>query len=194
MTTQGAYNFLLHQLLFISALATVLPAQAEDASGAASVTVGGGLAVGPLYEGSSRYAAFPSLKLKAVLPTQDWGTFTAAFPEGLRWDLPGLSPFGVALLVGYDQGRKERIHTLDGRDDYLKGMGNLDSTALVGGRSLLDPAGRPPVRARPAIDPGPQLRWRTPGAYRLPGSRSRHGVPAVFDLDPGLDAVRHLEQ
>jgi outer membrane scaffolding protein for murein synthesis (MipA/OmpV family) len=138
MTTKDNPNSFRHPVMFIIgaalALTLALPAHAalDDSNGTPSVTVGGGIAVGPLYEGSSHYAAFPSLKLKAVLPTQDWGTFTAAFPDGLRWDLPGLAPFGVALLIGYDQGRKERIHTLDGRDDYLKGMGNLDSTALVG--------------------------------------------------------------
>ncbi|WP_016702595.1 MipA/OmpV family protein [Pseudomonas chlororaphis] len=138
MTTKDNPNSFRHPVMFIIgaalALTLALPAHAalDDSNGTPSVTVGGGIAVGPLYEGSSHYAAFPSLKLKAVLPTEDWGTFTAAFPDGLRWDLPGLAPFGVALLIGYDQGRKERIHTLDGRDDYLKGMGNLDSTALVG--------------------------------------------------------------
>lgn len=131
------------------ACAVALPAHANEPS----VTVGGGLAVGPLYEGSSHYAAFPSLKFKAVLPTENWGQFTAAFPDGLRWDLPGLAPFGVALLLGYDQGRKERIHTLDGRDDYLKGMGNLDSTALVGAEAYWTlPAGRLFVRGLQAAD------------------------------------------
>lgn len=134
------------------ACAVALPAHASAAN-EPSVTVGGGLAVGPLYEGSSHYAAFPSLKFKAVLPTENWGRFTAAFPDGLRWDLPGLAPFGVALLLGYDQGRKERIHTLDGRDDYLKGMGNLDSTALVGAEAYwLLPAGRLFVRGLQAAD------------------------------------------
>ncbi|WP_397442711.1 MipA/OmpV family protein [Pseudomonas chlororaphis] len=138
MTTKDNPNSFRHPVMFIIgaalALTLALPAHAalDDSNGTPSVTVGGGIAVGPLYEGSSHYAAFPSLKLKAVLPTEDWGTFAASFPDGLRWDLPGLAPFGVALLIGYDQGRKERIHTLDGRDDYLKGMGNLDSTALVG--------------------------------------------------------------
>lgn len=74
--------------------------------------LGAGVVVSPLYEGSSRYAVFPSLVAKAVMPTENWGTFTAAFPEGLRWDLPNLSTFGVALLVGYDPGRKEKIRTL----------------------------------------------------------------------------------
>jgi len=188
MKTQGAYNFLLHPLLFVSALATVLPAQADEASGTPSVTVGGGLAVGPLYEGSSRYAAFPSLKLKAVLPTQDWGTFTAAFPEGLRWDLPGLSPFGVALLIGYDQGRKERIHTLDGRDDYLKGMGNLDSTALVGAEAYwILPAGRLFVRGLQSTQDrnyGGERLGRT--AYLEAGVATAYPLSSTLTLDSTL--------
>ncbi|ROL81260.1 structural protein MipA [Pseudomonas protegens] len=188
MTTQGAYHFLLHQLLLISALATVLPARSDDANGTASVTVGGGLAVGPLYEGSSRYAAFPSLQLKAVLPTQDWGTFTAAFPEGLRWDLPGLSPFGVALLIGYDQGRKERIHTLDGRDDYLKGMGNLDSTALVGAEAYwILPAGRLFVRGLQSTQDrnyGGESLGRT--AYLEAGVATDYALSSTLTLDSTL--------
>lgn len=52
------------------ACAVALPAHASAAN-EPSVTVGGGLAVGPLYEGSSHYAAFPSLKFKAVLPTEN---------------------------------------------------------------------------------------------------------------------------
>lgn len=79
MTTIGDSNLLKHPVMFITgatlALAMVLPAHAED-SNEPSVTVGGGLAVGPLYEGSSHYAAFPSLKLKAVLPTENWGAAT----------------------------------------------------------------------------------------------------------------------
>ncbi|MEQ5970957.1 MipA/OmpV family protein [Serratia liquefaciens] len=94
--------------------------------------LGAGVVVSPLYEGSSRYAVFPSLVAKAVMPTENWGTFTAAFPEGLRWDLPNLSTFGVALLVGYDPGRKEKIRTLGGHNSYLKGMGDLDNSAMVG--------------------------------------------------------------
>lgn len=188
MTPQGAYHFLLHQLLLISTLATVLPAQADDANGTASVKVGGGLAVGPLYEGSSRYAAFPSLKLKAVLPTQDWGTFTAAFPEGLRWDLPVLSPFGVALLIGYDQGRKERIHTLDGRDDYLKGMGNLDSTALVGAEVYwILPAGRLFVRGLQSSQSrnyGGEHLGRT--AYLEAGVATDYALSSTLTLDSTL--------
>ena len=55
MTTIGGSNFLKHPVTLITgatlALAMVLPAHADDSS-EPSVTVGGGLAVGPLYEGS----------------------------------------------------------------------------------------------------------------------------------------------
>ena len=77
MTTIGGSNFFKHPALFMTgatlALAMALPAHADDSGSEPSVTVGGGLAVAPLYEGSSHYAAFPSLKLKAVLPTESWG-------------------------------------------------------------------------------------------------------------------------
>ncbi|TFY91927.1 MipA/OmpV family protein [Pseudomonas nabeulensis] len=169
------------------AWAMTMPAHA-DASREPSVTVGGGLAVGPLYEGSSHYAAFPSLKLKAVLPTENWGQFTAAFPDGLRWDLPGLAPFGVALLLGYDQGRKERIHTLGGRDDYLKGMGNLDSTALVGAEVYwMLPAGRLFVRGLQAADNrdyGGENLGRT--RYLEAGFASAYALSSTLTLDSTL--------
>ena len=152
------------------------------------MTVGGGLAVGPLYEGSSHYAAFPSLKLKAVLPTENWGKFTAAFPDGLRWDLPGLSPFGLALLIGYDPGRKERIHTLGGRDDYLKGMGNLDSTALVGAEAYwLLPAGRLFVRglqSSQSRDYGGESLGHT--AYLEAGVATAYALSSTLTLDSTL--------
>ncbi|MGF6188994.1 MipA/OmpV family protein [Serratia sp. 2723] len=126
---------------------TASPSQQASHDAAPSIQVGGGVAVNPLYEGSSRYEAFPSLALKAVIPTEHWGKFTAAFPEGLRWDLPNLSAFGVALLVGYDPGRKEKIRTLGGNNHYLRGMGDLDSTALVGAEAYLNlSAGRLFVR------------------------------------------------
>ncbi|WP_300728364.1 MipA/OmpV family protein [Pseudomonas sp.] len=153
-----------------------------------SVTVGGGLAVGPLYQGASRYAAFPSLKVRAIAPTDAWGTFSASFPEGLRWDLPGLSPFGVALLIGYDQGRKERIHTLDGRDDYLRGMGNLDSTALVGAEAYwVLPAGRLFVRGLQASQSrnyGGESVGRT--AYLEAGAATAYSLSSTLTLDSTL--------
>ncbi|MFC3945371.1 MipA/OmpV family protein [Pseudomonas gingeri NCPPB 3146 = LMG 5327] len=170
------------------ALAMALPAHADDSSRTPSVTAGGGVAVGPLYEGSSRYAAFPSLKLKAVLPTESWGTFTAAFPEGLRWDLPGLAPFGVALLIGYDQGRKEKIQTLGGRDDYLRGMGNLDSTALVGAEAYwILPAGRLFVRGLQSSqnrDYGGESLGRT--AYLEAGVATAYPLSSTLTLDSTL--------
>ncbi|WP_395609628.1 MipA/OmpV family protein [Pseudomonas sp. B22129] len=167
------------------ALATALPALADDSP---SVTVGGGIAVGPLYEGSSHYAAFPSLKLKAKMPTEHWGTFTAAFPDGLRWDLPGLAPFGVALLIGYDQGRKEKIHTLGGRDDDLRGMGNLDSTALVGAEAYwILPAGRLFVRGLQSTQNrnyGGESLGRT--AYLEAGVATAYALSSTLTLDSTL--------
>ncbi|CAI1004307.1 MULTISPECIES: MipA/OmpV family protein [Serratia] len=112
-----------------------------------SLSIGGGVAVLPLYEGSSRYAAFPSYALRGVLPTERWGTFTATLPEGLRWDLPIHGRVGIALLGGYDAGRKEKISTLGGNDHYLAGMGDLDSTPMIGAEVYLRlPTGRLFVR------------------------------------------------
>jgi len=120
---------------------------AAPESAGPSLQMGGGVAVNPIYQGSSRYAAFPSLALRGVLPT-DFGTFTASFPEGLRWDLPGASSLGLALLAGYDPGRKEKISTLGGNNHHLRGMGDLDGTPLVGAEAYWRmPAGRLFVRA-----------------------------------------------
>ncbi|MGN7973026.1 MipA/OmpV family protein [Serratia sp. 22264] len=130
------------------ALMAALPLSVQAASdGDQSITLGGGVAVSPLYEGSSRYEAFPSLVAKAVMPTQNWGTFTAGFPDGLRWDLPGASSVGLALLAGYDMGRKEKIRTLGGSNNHLKGMGDLDGSAMLGAEAYWRlPAGRLFVR------------------------------------------------
>ena len=153
-----------------------------------SFELGGGVAVNPLYEGSSRYEAFPSLALKAVMPTDRWGTFTAAFPEGLRWDLPNMSAFGVALLVGYDPGRKEKIRTLGGNNSYLKGMGDLDSTALVGAEAYLNlSAGRLFVRGLQATskrDYGGDDLGRT--AYLEAGAANSLPLAANMTLDSAL--------
>ncbi|WP_436883358.1 MipA/OmpV family protein [Enterobacter asburiae] len=97
-----------------------------------SLSLGAGMAVAPVYEGSSAYTLTPLPLVKAVAPTQDWGTFTASFPEGLRWDLPVGDLFGVALLGSYDPGRKENIRTLSGHNHHLRGMGNLDGTTQAG--------------------------------------------------------------
>jgi hypothetical protein len=92
-----------------------VPARAAPAkTSSPSLTVGGGVAVNPIYEGSSGYAPFPSLAVKAVLPSDSWGTFTLSFPEGLRWDLPDVSTVGLAFLLGYDPGRKEKSATSAG--------------------------------------------------------------------------------
>lgn len=130
-----------------AASGTPVPAHPAPASAGASFTVGGGMAVNPIYQGSSRYAPFPSLMAKAVMPSDNWGTFTLAFPEGLRWDLPDVSTVGLALLLGYDPGRKEKIRYIGGSSHHLRGMGDLDGSALVGAEAYLRlPVGRLYVR------------------------------------------------
>ena len=108
------------------------PAGLADDSQTPSLSLGAGMAVTPVYEGSSAYTVRMLPLLKAAAPTGDWGTFTAAFPEGLRWDLPTGERFGVALLTTWDEGRKESIRTLSGHDHHLAGMGDLGGTAMGG--------------------------------------------------------------
>lgn len=171
-----------------AAAGTPVAAHAAAASPAPSLSVGGGVAVNPLYEGSSRYEVFPVLALKAVMPTGHWGTFTAAFPEGLCWDLPNMSAFGIALLAGYDPGRKEKIRTLGGNNSYLKGMGDLDSTALVGAEAYLNlSAGRLFVRGLQATskrDYGGDDLGRT--AYLEAGAANSLPLAANMTLDSAL--------
>jgi outer membrane scaffolding protein for murein synthesis (MipA/OmpV family) len=88
---------------------------------------------GPVYEGADDYAALPLLMVKGSLPTARWGMFSGNLQDGLRWDLPSSSHLGMALLVGYDVGRKESLRILGGHNTRLMGMGDLDSTATVGG-------------------------------------------------------------
>ncbi len=123
-----------HLLLMLGCLLGPLVAQAADGTDplASSLSVGVGLAAGPAYEGASTYSATPLPLLKAVAPTGAWGTFTAAFPEGLRWDLPLGDVYGIALLGNYDAGRKESIRTLSGHDHHLRGMGDLGGTPVAG--------------------------------------------------------------
>lgn len=130
----------LHTACLPALVATALvlnmsPAQAAAGSTALktpSLSVGAGLLVAPVYEGASAYTTTPLPLLKAQMPTEDWGTFTASFPEGLRWDLPLGDTFGAALLMGYDPGRKESIRTLSGHNHHLRGMGDLGGTGVAG--------------------------------------------------------------
>lgn len=111
------------------------PHEASARGNAAFFSIGTGISAGPVYEGSGDYAALPLLLVKGRLPTERWGTFSGSAEDGLRWDLPSSSSLGFALLAGYDIGRKERIRILGGHNSHLVGMGDLDSSPLVGGEA-----------------------------------------------------------
>ncbi|HGM5487201.1 MipA/OmpV family protein [Serratia marcescens] len=106
--------------------------QAAMADGDTSVSVGAGLAVAPAYQGASHYVALPLYDLEGHVKTDNWGAFTLGVIRGARWDLPVPSPFGVALLMDYDYGRKERISGLGSHDDHLRGMSDLGGSPEVG--------------------------------------------------------------
>ncbi|MGP2821010.1 MipA/OmpV family protein [Serratia marcescens] len=106
--------------------------QAAMAEGDTSVSVGAGLAVAPAYQGASHYVALPLYDLEGHVKTDNWGAFTLGVIRGARWDLPVPSPFGVALLMDYDYGRKERISGLGSHDDHLRGMSDLGGSPEVG--------------------------------------------------------------
>ncbi|MEL5428868.1 MipA/OmpV family protein [Serratia nevei] len=101
-------------------------------SDVASVTVGAGMAVAPAYEGSSHYAAQPVYDVVGRYHNADWGQFTLGLAHGARWQLPLSEPFGVALLLGYDHGRDERISTLGGHNNQLRGMSDLGGSLEAG--------------------------------------------------------------
>lgn len=94
-----------------------------------------GVAVSPAYEGASQYAAEPVYDLAGEYRTTQWGTFSLGVIHGGRWQLPLSGPVGVALLMGYDRGRDERIRTLGGDNTHLMGMGDLGGS-LEGGAEL----------------------------------------------------------
>ncbi|PIJ48612.1 hypothetical protein BL250_15495 [Erwinia sp. OLTSP20] len=110
----------------------LMPLAALAQDDAPSFSLGAGTLTAPVYDGASAYTTTLLPLVKAVAPTASWGTFSASFPEGLRWDLPVGDTFGVALLGNYDPGCREDIRTLSGHNDHLRGMGDLAGTGQAG--------------------------------------------------------------
>ncbi|WP_189363059.1 MipA/OmpV family protein, partial [Mesorhizobium sp. M4A.F.Ca.ET.022.05.2.1] len=89
-----------------------------------NVMVAGGAMYAPKYEGSDEYEVVPIPMVSATI-----GRFTIS-PGGLSVDVLEANGFKVSLKGGYDLGggRKEKDST------HLKGLGNIDAGALVGGQ------------------------------------------------------------
>ncbi|MDU7806007.1 MAG: MipA/OmpV family protein, partial [Serratia marcescens] len=98
-----------------AALLFLFPFAAQAQDGEASLTLAGGLAVAPAYEGSSFYSIEPLYQVNAGYQNASWGEFSAG-SEGARWQFPLAGPVGIALLLNYDAGRDEEIRTLRGRN------------------------------------------------------------------------------
>lgn len=90
-----------------------------------------GAGAAPIYLGASNYSVSPVIGFAASAEFKRWGAFHAN-EDGLFWHLPTNSPFGIALLVGYDEGRDESIRTLKGKNNDLKGMGDLEFSPEMG--------------------------------------------------------------
>lgn len=94
-----------------------------------SAHLGAGMA--PLYVGASKYTAIPVIGLEAGVEFVNWGSVQAN-ENGLTWQLPINSPFGIAFLASYDRGRDEEIRASGGKNKELKGMGDLKAAPEIG--------------------------------------------------------------
>lgn len=112
-------------------LSVLLPLFAQADEGGTFLTVGGGVAFAPAYQGADKYRPTALYELNVGYSHGRWGTVSLG-SNGLSWALPLDEPFGVALLLDYDSGRDEVIHTLAGRDKTLKGMGDLGGALQAG--------------------------------------------------------------
>jgi Outer membrane protein V len=128
MKARARYTLAASALALGAALSPASHAEMKDTS----VSVSAGFAVAPAYQGASHYVALPLYDLEGHLATDSWGAFTLGVVHGARWDLPLPSPFGVALLMDYDYGRKERLSALGSHDDHLRGMGDLGGSLEAG--------------------------------------------------------------
>ena len=118
---------------FAATLLMLFPLQGfTQDGGEASLKLGGGMAVVPVYEGASSYSAEPLYDIAAGYDKSAWGDFSLGLHDGARWQLPLSGPFGIALLAGYDAGRDEEVKTLSGRNKRLKGMGDLKGAFETG--------------------------------------------------------------
>lgn len=130
MKTRARFIVLATGLLLGTALSSVSHAAMVDRG--TSVSVGTAFSIAPAYQGASRYVALPLYDLEGHLKTVNWGAFTLGIIHGARWDLPISSPLGIALLMDYDRGRKERIRSLGEHDDHLRGMDDLGGSLEAG--------------------------------------------------------------
>ncbi|WP_336706658.1 MULTISPECIES: MipA/OmpV family protein [unclassified Cedecea] len=122
------------------ALSLLFPVLGQAEDGKAYLTVGGGVAFAPAYQGADKYRPTALYDLSIGYSHGSWGSVSLG-NNGLSWALPLDEPFGVALLLDYDSGRDEVINTLDGKDRTLKGMGDLGGALQAGVELsyLLDP-------------------------------------------------------
>lgn len=101
-----------------------------------SLTLGAGIGIAPLYEGSRAYALSPLPYAEGSLQTEQLGMFSFS-NAGLSWTPLSNDRWQASLLLSQDGGRDEHFNQSQIRGDeqdrdHLDGMGNVKSTMEAG--------------------------------------------------------------
>lgn len=100
-------------------------------AGESAFVAGAGFNVAPAYEGSKKYQLGPNLDATYFYSSENYGVFSVGI-EGVAWGIGLTDNLSIVSSLGYDSGRDEKIGFLGNKNKDLKGMGDLDSSLLVG--------------------------------------------------------------
>ncbi|WP_368884782.1 MipA/OmpV family protein [Providencia vermicola] len=112
-------------------LVTALSPYSVVVAGESVIVLGAGGSVMPAYEGSNKYLFSPTVDVNYGYISDDYGVFSLGL-EGAEWAIGLTENLTVSSRLGYDAGRDEKIGILGHKNEDLKGMGDLDSSMLVG--------------------------------------------------------------
>lgn len=101
-----------------------------------SLTLGAGVGIAPLYEGSSAYELSPVPYAQGALMTEHFGMFSFG-TAGLGWTPFGNDRWQATLLLSQDGGREEHFNHSQIRGNrqdrrHLDGMGDIKGTMEAG--------------------------------------------------------------